>query len=213
MTPTVASYLTPLSPASSAMPRVDSALRLSLHPVLDPRALVDGAWWPYSPDAAAELPGLIAAVDQRLGRTTLLVGVYRDAWRRIPRRIAARGRQVRVGSFRHADPHVVVLFFAAGEPVALLLIPPDAATGPAETTLARTARNTADLTADDILTLTRLPPGPAAPLRAMAAGGPAGWENEGGPVTGREAPSPIARPAAMSSRFSFSSEETLHDRH
>ena len=66
--------------------------------------MVDGAWWPYSRDAAAELPNLIAAVDQRLGRTTLRIGVHQDAWRRIPRRIPARGRQVRIGWFRQTDP-------------------------------------------------------------------------------------------------------------
>ncbi|MEV4019548.1 DUF5994 family protein [Nonomuraea angiospora] len=194
MTP-VSSQLTPLSPVSSAIPRVDSALRLSLNPVLDRRAVVDGAWWPYSREAAAQLPGLIAAVDQRLGRTTLLVGVSRDAWQRIPGRIPARGRQVRIGWFRHADPDVVVLFFAAAEPVALLVIPPDTATGPAEATLKRTAHDSAGLTADDILIHARLPPEPAAPVCAIAAGRLACWENEDGPVTDQKAPSSIAQPS------------------
>jgi hypothetical protein len=190
MTPALLSQPAPLGPVSSAIPRVDSALRLSLHPVLDRRAVVDGAWWPYSRDATAELPGLIAAVDQRLGRTTLLVGVSRGAWQSIPHRIPARGRQVRIGWFRHADPHVVVLFFATAEPVALLVIPPDTAAGPAEATLKLTG-----LTADDILILTRLPPEPAAPVCAMAADGLACWENEGGSVTDQESPSSIARPS------------------
>ncbi|MFD9943914.1 DUF5994 family protein [Nonomuraea sp. NPDC059023] len=132
-------------------------LRLSLDPAPSRRAVVDGAWWPHSRDAAVELPGLIAAVDQRLGRTTLLVGLYENAWRQIPDRIPAPGRHVRVGRFRDADPHVVVLFFAAVEPVALLLIPPDTAAGPAESALMRAARHTADLTADDLLALTCLP--------------------------------------------------------
>jgi hypothetical protein len=195
MTPTLLSQPAPLSPVASAIPRVDSALRLSLHPVLDRRAVVDGAWWPYSRDVTAELPGLIAAVDQRLGRTTLMVGVSRDAWQDIPSRIPARGRQVRIGWFRHADPHVVVLFFAAAEPVALLIIPPDTAAGPAEATLKLTAHNPAGLTADDIL-IHRLPPEPAALVCAIAAGSLACWENEGGSVTDQEAPSSIARPSA-----------------
>ncbi|MFI6393614.1 DUF5994 family protein [Nonomuraea sp. NPDC050540] len=131
--------------------------RLSLDPTPSRRAVVNGAWWPRSRDAAAELPGLVAAGDQRLGRTTLLVGLHPDAWRHIPDRIPARGRLVRVGRFRGADPHVVVLFFAAVEPVALLLIPPDTAAGPAQNALTRAARHTADLTADDLLALTRLP--------------------------------------------------------
>ncbi|MEU6789946.1 DUF5994 family protein [Nonomuraea angiospora] len=192
MTPALPSRLAPLSPVSSAIPRVDSALRLSLHPMLDRRAVVDGAWWPYSRDAVAELPGLIAAVDQRLGRATLLVGVSRDAWQRIPRRISAPGRQVRIGWFRHADPHVVVLFFAAAEPVALLVIPPDTAAGPAEATLKLAAHDTVGLTADDILIHARLPPEPAAPVCVMAPGNLARWENEGRSVTDQEAPSSLA---------------------
>ncbi|MFI6600469.1 DUF5994 family protein [Nonomuraea sp. NPDC050536] len=62
--PTILSHLRPLTTVA----RVDSAVRLTLNPALDRRAVVNGAWWPYSRDAAAELPGLIAAVDRLLGR-------------------------------------------------------------------------------------------------------------------------------------------------
>ncbi|MER6004017.1 DUF5994 family protein [Nonomuraea angiospora] len=188
MTPTLLSQRTPLSPASSAIPRVDSALRLSLNPVLDRRAVVDGAWWPSSRDAAAELPSLIAAVDQRLGRTTLQISVHRDAWQRIPRPVPARGRQVRIGWFRHADPRVITFIFAAGEPVVLLTIPPDTAAGAAEATLKLTAQDTAGLTTDDILTLASLPPDPAfrPTFRSGTVDGPACWENEGGSVITQE---------------------------
>lgn len=193
MTPTLLSQPAPLSSASSAIPRVDSALRLSLHPVLDRRAVVDGAWWPFSRDVAAELPGLIAAVDQRLGRTTLRVGVHQEAWQSIPRRIPARGRQVRIDWFRHTGPRVITLFFAAGEPVVLLIVPSGTAAGPAEATLKLTVQDTADLTPDDILTLAHLSAGPAP--RATADGS-ARWENEGGSVTGQEATSSTNGPSA-----------------
>ncbi|WP_327092522.1 DUF5994 family protein [Nonomuraea sp. NBC_01738] len=166
------------------MPRVDSALRLALYPVPDRRAVVDGAWWPYSRDAAAELPHLIAAVDQRLGRTVLRIGVYRDAWQHIPRRIPARGRQVRVGWFRHSDPRVITLVFATGEPIVLLLIPSGTAAGAAEAALKLTAQDTAGLATDDILILASLPRDPAFPAtsRAGTIDSPARWENEGGSV-------------------------------
>ncbi|MEV6035781.1 DUF5994 family protein [Nonomuraea sp. NPDC052116] len=193
MTPTLVSQPAPLRSASSVTPRVDSELRLSLHPVLERSAVVNGAWWPYSRDAAAELPDLIAAVDQRLQRTTLLVGVHRDAWRRVPCRIPARGRTVRIGGFRHGDPHVIVLFFASDEPVALLIIPPDTAVGPAEAALELTAQNTADLTGDAIFALAHLPSDPA--LRATADS-MARWESESGSVSGQEARYSIRRPSA-----------------
>ncbi|TDD22607.1 hypothetical protein E1294_11510 [Nonomuraea diastatica] len=151
--------------------------------------MVDGAWWPYSRDAAAELPHLIAAIDQRLGRTVLRIGVYRDAWQRIARRIPARGRQVRVGWFRHSDPRVITLVFATGEPIALLLIPPDTAAGTAEAALKLTAQDTTGLATDDILILASLPPDP--PIHAISRAGttdsPACWENEGGSVIAHDA--------------------------
>ncbi|WP_281283649.1 DUF5994 family protein [Nonomuraea longispora] len=189
MTPTLLSQHTPLSPVAWAIPRVDFALRLALYPAPDRRAVVDGAWWPCSRNAAAELPPLIAAVDQRLGRTILRIGVYRDAWQHIPRRIPARGRQVRVGWFRHSDPRVITLVFATGEPIALLLIPPDTAAGTAEAALKLTAQDTTGLATDDILILASLPPDPAihATSRAGTTDSPARWENEGGSVIAQKA--------------------------
>ncbi|MFD0884195.1 STAS domain-containing protein [Streptosporangium algeriense] len=194
MTPTLLSQPAPLSSTSSAIPRVDSALRLSLHPVLDRRAAVDGAWWPYSHDATAELPGLIAVVDRLLGRVTLRVSLHGDAWQNIPRRIPARGRQVRVGWFRHTDPRLITLIFAAGEPVVLLVIPPGTAAAPAEATLRRTAqdlpaRETTGSSVDGAQTGGGLPPVLVPPPRGTAADDTARWENEGGPVTGQKGPS------------------------
>ncbi|WP_157252893.1 DUF5994 family protein [Nonomuraea typhae] len=190
--PTLLPLPAPLSPTSAAIPRVDSALRLSLHPVPNRRAVVDGAWWPYSRDAAAELPALIAAVDQRLGRTTLLVGVSRVAWRRVPSRIPARGRQVRVGCFRHGTPPVIVLFFAAHRPVALLVIPSDTAVGPAEAALKLTAQDTTGLSIDTLHGLAHLPPDPVPRARVD---GSTRRENEGGSVTGQPDQSFARQPA------------------
>ncbi|MEV5555247.1 DUF5994 family protein [Nonomuraea wenchangensis] len=184
----------PLSAASQAIPRVDSALRLSLRPVPDRRAVVDGAWWPSSRDAAAEMPGLIAAVDRLLDRITLRIGVHRDAWQNIPRRIPARGRQVRVGWFRHTDPRVITLSFAAGEPVVLLIVPSGTAAGAAEATLKlAAAQDVAGLSIDAILTLAHLPADPAP--RAVTDG-PARWEDEGGSVIRQVEHSFTGRPTA-----------------
>ncbi|PRX59045.1 hypothetical protein B0I32_121149 [Nonomuraea fuscirosea] len=49
-------------------------VRLSLDPALTCRGAVGGAWWPATYDAGAELPALIAAIDQRLNRRVLRVG-------------------------------------------------------------------------------------------------------------------------------------------
>jgi hypothetical protein len=159
---------------------VDSTLRLRLYPALDRRAVVDGAWWPYSRDAAAELPGLITAVDRLLGRVTLRISLHGDAWRSVPRRIPARGRQVHINGLRPVDPRLITLFFAAGEPVVLLVIPPGAAFGAAAAKLRVTIRDTAGLTVDESRLLTRQPPDLDA--RASAAGS-ARRPNGGGSIT------------------------------
>ncbi|GAA1637960.1 DUF5994 family protein [Nonomuraea maheshkhaliensis] len=194
MTPTLLSQSAPLSSASPTIPRVDSALRLSLRPVPNRLSVVDGAWWPFSCDAAAELPGLIAAVDRLLDRVTLRIGLHGDVWRNIPRRIPARGRQVRVGWFRHADPRVITLSFAAGEPVVLLLVPSGTAAGTAEATLKLTVQDIAGFSIDAILTLAQLPAGPAP--HAMADGS-ARWENEGGSVIGQVTQASVGRPTTQ----------------
>ena len=41
--------------------------RLRLQPDRSARTLLDGGWWPRSADPAAELPGLILALDERHG--------------------------------------------------------------------------------------------------------------------------------------------------
>lgn len=191
MTPTLLSQPAPLSGASPATPRVDSALRLSLRPVPNRLTVVDGAWWPYSCDATAELPGLIAAVDRLLDRVTLRIGLHSDVWQNIPRRIQARGRRVRVGWFRHADPRVITLSFGTGEPVVLLIVPSGTAAGAAEATLKLTTQDIAGMSIDAILTLARLPAGPAP---RAAADSSARWEDEGGSVIGQATQPSVGRP-------------------
>ncbi|MEU4580131.1 DUF5994 family protein [Nonomuraea sp. NPDC023979] len=165
-----------LSPAGSA-PETPSAPRLSLNAALDRRGTVDGAWWPHTRDAAAELPALISAVDRRLGRAVLRVGVHLDAWDHIPRRTTVGGRKVRVGWFRSADPHLITLSIAGSAPVTLLVIPPSTAAGPAETALAYAASGTVGVRPADILR-------PAASAKGSPGrDGTASWENEGGRVT------------------------------
>ena len=189
MKASVLTHLKPLRAVVSAVPTIDSEMRLCLNPVLSRRSVVDGAWWPHSRDAAAELPWLIAAVDQRLDRTTLRVGVHKDTWDHIPRRIPAPGRQIKVGWFRNTDPYVITLILAGAEPIVLLVIPPATASGPAEVALKLGAQDTTGLWPVDLLTIARLP----ATRSARRAGQEAsdGWENEGGHINDQAAGPPI----------------------
>ena len=56
-----------VSPAPAEKPR------LRLQPDQSGYALLDGAWWPRSADLAAELPGLVPALDDRHGRITRIM--------------------------------------------------------------------------------------------------------------------------------------------
>ncbi|WP_235031050.1 STAS domain-containing protein [Nonomuraea solani] len=153
--------------AAGAPPVADSQVRLWLDPVLDRRGARDGVWWPYSRDAAAELPGLIAAVDQRLSQVVVRIGLEAGFWDDIPYRVPARGREVAVECVHEADPHLIVLAFAHAEPVTLQLVPPG--TGSGQVARMRDAY-----------------------ARAGSAIGPpevdafAGWENEGGHLIDRD---------------------------
>src|SRR5579863_5291801 len=92
---TTAERHTATSPAPPSRPR------LRLQPALPGRTLLDGGWWPRSADPAAELPGLILALDQRHGPVThvMLGRASWDASR--PRRLhvddPAGSRTVRLG--------------------------------------------------------------------------------------------------------------------
>ncbi len=136
---------------------------------------MDGAWWPYSLDATVELPGLIAAVDALLDRHVLRVGLPLKAWDDIPHRVAAPGRQVKIGWFRHMDPHVVTLIPVGMEPINLLVIPPGTESGTAAKALEPAVTSEAATGPAGILTA-------ASPITSKDE--EASWEDEGGQVTG-----------------------------
>jgi hypothetical protein len=182
-----------MSLKSSATPSADpaavpeaatGAARLSV--TTDPRrhGAVDGAWWPRSYDAAAELPGLITTLDDRLGHTVRRAGLSIETWQNIPRRIPIAGRVVKVGWFRSIDPRIISLTLAGAEPITLLVIPPDTAGASAREalTLAASERSRA-LRTVDILTTAR--PGQTT---ADHPNGHATWDNEGGQIGNHPAP-------------------------
>ncbi|GAA2852960.1 DUF5994 family protein [Streptosporangium fragile] len=126
MMPTLLYHTTPATAFSSSVSTAGSpSVRLNLDLVLGHRGAVDGTWWPCSRNAAAELPGLIAAVDERLHRVTARVTLDPDAWDGIPSHVQARGRLVEVGRSRNADPRLVRLTTTTIGYVNLLVTAPD----------------------------------------------------------------------------------------
>jgi uncharacterized protein DUF5994 len=107
--------------------------RLRLQPDLSARTLLDGGWWPRSADPAAELPGLIGAIEERHGPITRIMLGRADWDASRPRRLRVDGpagsRVVRLGWFETMPAGLLTATARAGR-TDLLTVPPHTA-GPA----------------------------------------------------------------------------------
>ncbi|GAB2864651.1 hypothetical protein GCM10027074_35010 [Streptomyces deserti] len=100
-------------------------LRLAAQSHFGPTARrIDGAWWPWSYDLAAELPGLLGVLPLAWGRISS-VRVNGDGWPECPERMTVAGQPVRV---RRTDspkaPHTVCLLAPGRGRWDLLVVPP-----------------------------------------------------------------------------------------
>jgi hypothetical protein len=102
--------------------------RLRLRPDRSGPALLDGGWWPRSADPAAELPGLIFALDKWNGRVTrLMLGTAGwDASRPSRLRVASAAghRVVRLGWFATMPVGLLTAISATGQRTDLVTVPP-----------------------------------------------------------------------------------------
>ncbi len=144
---------TALRPFAAADP--DTA-RLQLSP--DGSGRVDGAWWPRSDDLTAEVPGLAAALESRLGAVER-VAYHPAAWALAPRRAGAGRAAVRFGAFRTQDPGVVDVSGATVR-LTLLVVPADAPATVAAQIMEAATRPGSTGTVESLL----------APYRAAASG-------------------------------------------
>jgi hypothetical protein len=99
--------------------------RLVWAPATDGRHL-DGAWWPHTRDAPAELVALAPLVSDHLGGSVRRVSANIDAWGADqPRRLRTGDGLVRLGWFHTLDPATVTLGRGNHDRVTLLVVPPD----------------------------------------------------------------------------------------
>jgi Family of unknown function (DUF5994) len=101
---------------------------------LSARTLLDGGWWPRSADPAAELPGLILAIEKRHGPITRIM-LGRAGWDASrPRRLRVDGpagsRVVRLGWFETMPAGLLIAIARAGR-TDLLTVPPHTGEPPA----------------------------------------------------------------------------------
>jgi len=108
--------------------RPPSRPRLRLHPDRSARTLLDGGWWPRSADPAAELPGLILALDERNGRITRIMLGTADWDLSRPRQLRFDGpagsRVVRLGWFATMPAGLLTATCTSGQRTDLLTVPP-----------------------------------------------------------------------------------------
>ena len=112
-------------PTRSARDEDAVAGRLVWSPTRAGRRL-DGAWWPRSRDAAAELLALAPAVRAHLGGPLRRASLNIDSWGPDqPRRLRVGDVLVRIGWFHTLDPATVTLGGRSDDRITLLVIPPD----------------------------------------------------------------------------------------
>jgi hypothetical protein len=111
----------PDTPERQAVPR------LLLRPERSGAAPLDGGWWPRSDDPAAELPGLIPALDERHGRITrVLLGTadWNSSRPRLLYLSSPKGsRVVKVGWFATMPAGLLTAISASGQRADLVTVP------------------------------------------------------------------------------------------
>lgn len=85
---------------------------------------VDGAWWPRSTTLVDELPGLAAALSDRLGRI-VMVGYHRNGWHDTPALAQIDGHPIELLGFTSDEPTSVIVMGDSGRHLTLHVIRPD----------------------------------------------------------------------------------------
>lgn len=130
---------TDIAPAPTPVPLARPPLRLSLTPD-GSRALLDGAWWPYSRDLFEQLPDLIAELDGLWGRITR-AAVHDTAWTELRHSLSAGTHDVRVNWYDPGhDPHAITVSSYRIREWELLVVPPESAPWRAKQLMAAAAR-------------------------------------------------------------------------
>ena len=99
-----------------------SGLRLAMGAGVG-RDKLDGGWWPRSRELAIEFADLVDNFPAQYGRIVRATYSPPD-WDDAPRRVAVRGRFVKVGNFPRDDTHVIIVTTSDRVAYCLLVIPP-----------------------------------------------------------------------------------------
>jgi hypothetical protein len=149
-----------------------------MQPTGSTRTLLDGGWWPRSTDPAAELPGLVLAIDALHGPVTRLALSGPD-WGAHPRRLVVAGRVLRLGYFTSQPTALLTARCDNGDRLDLLVVPPDTASATADAAMVLAATATNLIHAEHLLAAA------GTPRTHVTEGFPEQvWETEGGHLHG-----------------------------
>ncbi len=110
--------------------------RLQLKPYRSISEHIDGAWWPRSTNLVEELPDLVMAVADRLGRA-VMVGYRRNGWHETPALADIDGHTIELLGFTSDEPSSVIVIGEDGRHITLHVIRPDATAETARQALQR----------------------------------------------------------------------------
>lgn len=139
------------SPPAASKVTNDLPARVAVADVLFEGSL-DGAWWPRSRDVTTQLPSLLLALPDRIGRITR-VSLNMKMWDPTPNRVPTATRILKVGWFTVIDPDLLALSDEQGHRILLAVIPPETATDVAERALSMTSGKSVSLTPAEVLAL------------------------------------------------------------
>jgi hypothetical protein len=128
---------TAVAPATQAS---DDGVRLRLDPQPSRTTVLDGAWWPRSTNAVAELPRLVEALSGLRGQITHVLLNAAEWDLPHPRRVGSGTAQVRLGWYTSQPAGLVTIMSEFGQDrFDLLVVPPNASRASADTALAAAA--------------------------------------------------------------------------
>ena len=93
--------------------------RLRLKPDAPHSGYIDGAWWPRGDDLAAEIPGLVALLSERLGPVDRVLYEVSD-WSKAPAKISVAGHPVHLDGYRLQPPNTAEVLGLSGGRIVLL---------------------------------------------------------------------------------------------
>lgn len=136
--------------ADVPLQRTRRELRLKMRPSTAARGALDGGWWPWSTDPAAEFPALVMALSSWVGPARHLA-YHPDDWDPAESTLTVEGWTVHMAALPTIQPNTVVLTGPNLKQICMLVVPPATPGGVARAVLRSASGSDTTATVADIL--------------------------------------------------------------